>query len=475
MGLFSSKPKQKLKNINGYTIDELTGRLIDVPKGLQVYNIPREAKQLDPNLNLRENKVLSSMSGASEINFEDGSIDKIPAGYFTFGATFPNLKKLTLPNGIKSLGDNCIDSTRTKFNLPDSIEHLGKNMYPEVQGLVIGNNIKSLGHGFASHDTNLVYVEVAGSIKELPTYFVNQCKNVKTLILHEGIESANTNAFRNLNGLEYVELPDSFKMPFQTSMEHRPGSNKRGNSKYDGANFEAQQNSILTIRKVHNGIPYTFQVRRGDFEEISFQNMMVFIRSSNSEYGNINIDLAKLSPNTICRVDIQNKKVQQIQQPVQNQARIEPNSLPQQQMSGSEQPINNQLPQSKPKPEPKLTGDPLDSSYTDEEIDSYIQELWKEYIYKFDSYNALNPRDQVDVSILLNREMKKRLQKMKRGKRFEIDAIDYLFDGQLQKLNEPKVNKSSQDSWDPFHNPELDDIFNHNAIDPISEEKSRVK
>ena len=34
MGLFNSKPKQQLKDINGYIIDELTGMLVDVPIGL---------------------------------------------------------------------------------------------------------------------------------------------------------------------------------------------------------------------------------------------------------------------------------------------------------------------------------------------------------------------------------------------------------------------------------------------------------
>lgn len=479
MGLFNSKSKQQLKNINGYIIDELTGMLVDVPKGLQVYRIPKEVKQLDPNLNLMDNRVLSSMSGASEIIFEDGSIDKVPEGYFTFGSSFSNLKKLTLPNGIKNLGNNCIDPTRTMYNLPTTIEHLGKNMYPEVQRLVIGNNVKSLSNGFASHDTNLVYVEVAGSIKELPIYFVNQCRNLKTLVLHEGVEKAGQDAFFGLNGLEYIELPDSFKMPFATTMQNRSGSNKRGNSKYDGANgvFEAQQNSVLTIKKTHNGISYTFQVRRGDFAEISFQNTTVRIKSSNSQYKDINIDLTKLNPSAVCQVNIQESKVQQsIQQPVQNpkpiqQTPVQPRPQFQQPIQSTNnqqkpkpipiqtinpqptiqptnttqspvQPINSQTQQPKPKTVPPTTGDSLDSGYTDAEINSHIQEIWQEYIYKTDSYKNLNPRDKADIGMLLNREIKQRFQRMKRGQRLDVNSIDYLFDTQVKKLNEPKVKQT---------------------------------
>lgn len=190
MGLFNTKPKQQLKNINGYIIDELTGMLIDVPKGLQVYIIPKEVKQLNPDLNLTANKPLANMSRASEIIFEDGSIDMLPDKYFTFGGVtvFSNLKKVTLPVGIKKVGNDCIDATKTEFNIPATMEHLGKGIYPETQRLILGNNIRSLGDAFASHDTYLQYVEVAGTIKQLPPLFVNQCKNLKTLILHEGID-----------------------------------------------------------------------------------------------------------------------------------------------------------------------------------------------------------------------------------------------------------------------------------------------
>lgn len=189
MGIFRSKPKKPpLININGYIINEKTGMLVDAPRGLSVYVIPKEVKQLNSDLNLMSNKAISSMSGASEIIFEDNSIKNIPDNYFNFGSAFSNLKKITLPNGIKTLGNKCIDPTRTVYNLPSSLEHLGQDMYPETQKLVLENNIKSLSANFASHDTNLTYVEAPGSIKDLPAGFVNQCKNLKTLIIHERVK-----------------------------------------------------------------------------------------------------------------------------------------------------------------------------------------------------------------------------------------------------------------------------------------------
>ena len=435
MGLFDSKPKQQLRNINvivfdeasgknievpsGYIIDEITGMLVDVPKGLRVYNIPKEVKQLNPRLNLVANGVLKSLNDAEEIIFEAGSIEKLPAGYFTF-LSKSNVKKIILPNGIKYLGDNCIDSTRTKYNLPATLEYLGKNMYPEVQELVIGSNVKSLGNSFASHDTNLIHVEVAGSIKELPSDFVNQCKNLKTLVLHEGIEKAGANTFRNLNSLEYVELPNSFKMPFQTSMEHRGGNNKRGNSEYSDSNgvFEVQQNSILTIKKIHNAIPYTFQIRRGDFSEISFQNKLAIIKSPTGKGVSIELDLVK--NDVICVIDMQKENVEQ----VMNKQQIQPQT-----------PIQRNIPTpTQPLPEPLV--------YTDDEIISDFQKVYKEYVISTSLFQDIaDSKTKMMIKSILFEQVNKRLQAgIKVGKKYPIDG-NYLYDSFERILIEIKTKE----------------------------------
>jgi hypothetical protein len=416
MGIFNPKPKQQLKNVNGYIIDELTGTLVDVPQGLSIYIIPREVKKLNPDLSLMNNKPLSKMSEASEIIFEDGSIEKLPDGYFTFGNAFPKLKKITLPYGIKSLGNNSIDATKTEYNLPQTLNHLGNDMYPEVQKLVIESNIKSLSPMFASHDTNLTCIEVAGTIKELPSNFVNQCKNLKTLILHEGVETAGDDAFRNLNSLEYVELPDSFKIPFQTSMETRNGSNKRGNSHYDNSNFDKLENNILIIKKTHNGVPYTFHVRRGDFSSILFQNETVIIESNNPKQENITINLSNLTENSICKVNIR-----------EQQFDIEMKTKG-----------NDYFSQ-----ETKQEKDPTAFKYTEEEILRDFQELYKKSIISSISFQNINDSMiKMKVKKILFEKFNDWVQQgVKVGKKYTIDG-DYLF--QMFEEALVKIKKEEQ-------------------------------
>ncbi len=462
MGLFDSKPKKQLRNINGYIVDE-NGQLVDVPVGLKTYNIPAEVKILNPSPELSANKVLEKLREAEEIVFADGGIEKLPADYFTFGSK-PKIKKIKLPNGLKELGDRAIDAVTVDYNFPTTIEYLGKDMYPNASKLVIPSGIKNLGSQFASHDTSLTHVEAPGSIKKLPYCFVNQCKNLKTLILHEGIEDADIKAFFGLNSLEYLELPDSFKAPFESVMENRGGSNKRGNSSYDGGRgvFEAQQNNIVTIKKTHNGVPFTFQIRRGDFREIAFIGTSAVIRSFDGK--EINIDLSKLDSKSVYSVNIEEGKISQVsnQQPFQSQTPIKPTPQfqqptsqpqpvqpsprptpqvnPQQQLPKPIQPINGQPQQSMPKPVPPTGGDPLYSGYTDAEITAMLQEILFEYVYRTDYYQNLDFKTKTQLHAPFNEEIRKKLRRLKKGQQLDIDAINYLFEELVRKLNAQKNN-----------------------------------
>lgn len=109
--------------------------MFSVPKGLKVYNIPKEVKSIGESA-----RTDMLFNHPEEIIFENGGIEKIPDNYFD---NFKLLKKLTLPNGIKILGNKCIDLTTVECNFPKSLEHLGMGMYPVVQKLEI-NTIDSL-------------------------------------------------------------------------------------------------------------------------------------------------------------------------------------------------------------------------------------------------------------------------------------------------------------------------------------------
>ncbi len=303
---FNSKPNQKLININGYLIDENSGILIDVPKGLSVYTVPKEVKKLSGNDLSLMNPVISAFSKASEIIFEDGGVEEIPNNYFT--CVKNNIKKITLPEGLRRLGDNSIDVTEVQFNYPSTLKSLGKDMYPETKHLIIGENIEELSKMFASHDVNLESIFVSGSIKDLPAMFLNQCKNLKVLVLSEGVVTAGKDAFRGLNSLCFISLPESFVSPLKISYDSRSGVSKRGNSTFDGKKSQELFNGFLTVQKRYKGRDYNFQVRKSELLEMRFENGMLIARPINTQLGAITLSLVDLTDD-IYRIDFQNNKV----------------------------------------------------------------------------------------------------------------------------------------------------------------------
>ena len=147
-------------------------------------------------------------------------------------------------------------------------------MYPETKHLIIGENIEELSKMFASHDVNLESVFVSGSIKDLPIMFLNQCKNLKVLVLSEGVVTAGKDAFRGLNSLCFISLPESFVSPLRISYDSRSGVSKRGNSTFDGKKSQELFNGFLTVQKRYKGRDYNFQVRKSELLEMRYLKMV---------------------------------------------------------------------------------------------------------------------------------------------------------------------------------------------------------
>lgn len=294
MDFYSKQKNLNIININGYVIDQESGLLISVPKHLKVYNIPQEVKMLPETMFIE-------FRDAEEVYFADNSILKLPYRFFSVGGS--RIRKVHLPKGIKSLESYSIDGIHIAYNFPSTLEYLGASMYPTISHLVIPSNIKALGSRFAYCDKNLISIEVPGSIKTLPVHFVGNCKNLKKLILHEGVEKALNGAFLGLSSIEYVSLPESFCSPFQIS-----NTFYTGNSVYSSRNLNGK---VLTIRKKYNGVFHTFKMDREMFKKISFKDNVAIIETTFWQGKKIHISLCvKENMETIYELDFQTKQVQ---------------------------------------------------------------------------------------------------------------------------------------------------------------------
>ena len=268
MGLFNREQKEKTYEENGYIIGVNSHMIYHMPKGLTNYVLPASA------LSIKDEAVFDISSSVEQI--------VVPGSFKKFNTNLQScskLKKVILGEGVEEI--NCVVKTgQVDFELPTTLKKIGKDNYPIVNNLVIPNGVETIEPMFASHDTNLISVDIPGTIKKIPAEAFNQCKNLQSIIMHEGVEAAENNSFRNTNNLHTLKIPSTFNGRVNLPMEARSGSSRRGNSKYDGRTFEQEKEMILSIFIKRDDKEYEFKIKRGDCPIINIsQNNIIIYKS----------------------------------------------------------------------------------------------------------------------------------------------------------------------------------------------------
>ena len=266
MGLFNKEQKERTYEENGYIIGVDSHIIYHMPQGLNEYVLPSSA------VAIKDEAIFDISHSVEQII--------VPGSFKRFSVNLQNcakLKKVILSEGVEEI--KCIVKTgQVDFELSTTIKKIGKDNYPIVNNLVIPNGVETIEPMFASHDTNLISVDIPGTIKKIPAEAFNQCKNLQSITMYEGVEAAENNSFRNTNNLHTLKIPSTFNGRINLSMESRSGSNARGNSKYDGRNFEQEKEMILSVFIKREDKEYEFKIKRGDSPiiNISQNNIIIY-------------------------------------------------------------------------------------------------------------------------------------------------------------------------------------------------------
>lgn len=283
MGLFNrnieNKITEKTYEENGYIIGINSHIIYHVPK------IQLGSSYILPNgtTGLKETAI-------SEMRISKPQQIIVPGTFKKFNVqliNFENLKEIRLQEGVEEV--KCtFDTNKNVVNitLPTTIKKIGRNNYPIVQHLNLPNGIIEIEPLFASHDTNLLSVNIPGTIKVVPQGAFNQCKNLEKIVFNEGIETSERNVFRGTNNLHTLEIPSTYNGVIDLPMEARAGSNIRGNSKYDGKRFEEEKNNILKIKIKRGTKEFEFNIRRGEEPNINIMQNRIQIKCKSQQQTN---------------------------------------------------------------------------------------------------------------------------------------------------------------------------------------------
>lgn len=146
-----------------------------------------------------------------EINGTIYPVTRVEDGTF-YGCT--NLRSITIPEGVKTIGSevfiNC--SSLTSIVLPGSLEKLGRHSFEGCSGLtsltVLSRNLKVIYGVFYGLD-NITSLTLC--CKEVGDESFNESSELKNVVLEEGVELIDTQAFYHCDKLTSIDLPSSLK------------------------------------------------------------------------------------------------------------------------------------------------------------------------------------------------------------------------------------------------------------------------
>ncbi|MGC7160760.1 leucine-rich repeat protein [Metamycoplasma hominis] len=105
-----------------------------------------------------------------------------------------------------------LDKKTTKVTIPSSIKEIGKGAFSNCKNLkevILNEGLEKIGTA-AFSSTKIESITIPGSIKEIGAYAFSGCKNLKEVILNDGLEKIDYGTFQDTN-IESITIPSSIK------------------------------------------------------------------------------------------------------------------------------------------------------------------------------------------------------------------------------------------------------------------------
>lgn len=206
----------------------------------------------------------------------------VPGSFKTFRGTFRvfrNLKYIELQEGIEEINCSFNENHTINIKYPSTIKKIAAHNYsltPEKH-LIIPEGVVEIAPFFATHDTNLLSATIPGSIKTIPKFAFNQCKNLQKLTINEGVEKSENDFVRGTNNLLLLRIPSSYNGTIDLSMD------SRSCGEYDGKNFEIEMNNIVKIIIRRENKSFEFNIKRGEMPQIYIRQNTISIKCKSQE------------------------------------------------------------------------------------------------------------------------------------------------------------------------------------------------
>ncbi len=123
-----------------------------------------------------------------------------------------NLEEVVMGNNVEVIGESAFerDGKLERISLPETLKEIGSSAFvlTGLKEVTIPSGVSALPHG-AFGITNLETITIPGTVKEIGDRVFEDCHDLKTVIIEEGVETIDKSAFNDTESLTRVELPSS--------------------------------------------------------------------------------------------------------------------------------------------------------------------------------------------------------------------------------------------------------------------------
>ena len=105
-----------------------------------------------------------------------------------------------------------LDKKTTKVTIPNNVKEIGEGAFSgcrNIKEVILNEGLEKIDSG-AFQDTNIESITIPDSVEEIGKYAFYNCTNLKEVTLNEGLEKIGTGAFGGTN-IESITIPDSIK------------------------------------------------------------------------------------------------------------------------------------------------------------------------------------------------------------------------------------------------------------------------
>lgn len=154
-------------------------------------------------------------------------VERVAEGAFANSA----LASITIPNSVTSIGKFAFNYCRNlkKIEIPESVKSLGDGYSgcvfqgcSSLEEIIINNGVENIGDATFNHCTSLKKITIPDSVKTMGEYIFRGCTSLEEIKLSENIEHIYAGTFSECRGLKNITIPKNVKSISYSAFSYCP-------------------------------------------------------------------------------------------------------------------------------------------------------------------------------------------------------------------------------------------------------------